>query len=515
MHSAPQLSEKYLYKESNRLQIYVVGFISTCILLTGNIFFVYYNPAFWAYAIFISITGFYLMLSYMVGFMGEDFDFSRHQRLIAKWLDRVDDCTVDIYLPVCKEPLDIIHNTWKSVWNLKTAYAGARVYVLDDGKQDEVKALAKQFGFNYIRRETNELKKAGNLRNAFKQTSGEYILILDADFVPRTDMLSDMLPYMFEYPDTAIVQSPQYFTVSDHSTWVGKGAASVQELFYRLMQVNRNTFNGAICVGTCALYRRKALEPFGGTAPIEYSEDVHTGFQLISTGWRIEYIPIILSKGICPDELKSFFTQQMRWSLGSISLFFSKKFWVAPISIMQRVCYLNGMFYYMATGISVLFSWMPSILVLIFIPEKMHWYNLLFSVPSLLFSTLFMWYWMKSDFGLYVLRSRAVSYYAHFIALKDFLFGTLEEWIPTGAKNNSKKYEDFKYLWTMFALGPQCILCLLITVRLYQGYAPLNFVMLIGFLVFNAALIIPATITMLKDKPVDKATPTLANSSPI
>jgi hypothetical protein len=39
-------------------------------------------------------------------------------------------------------------------------------------------------------------------------SDGEYILLLDADFTPRPDLLDERLPYMDAFPDTGIVPGP-------------------------------------------------------------------------------------------------------------------------------------------------------------------------------------------------------------------------------------------------------------------------------------------------------------------
>ena len=111
------------------------------------------------------------------------------------------------------------------------------------------------------------MKKAGNLRYAFGQTSGEFILILDADFAPRADLPAELLPYLFADPSLGIVQSPQFFHTDGPMSWMQRGAGAVQELFYRLVQVSRDRHEGAICVGSCAIYRRTALAVNGGTYP--------------------------------------------------------------------------------------------------------------------------------------------------------------------------------------------------------------------------------------------------------
>ena len=47
---------------------------------------------------------------------------------------------------------------------------------------------------------------------------GDFILLLDADFAPRHDLLNEALPYMDAYPDTGIVQTPQFFRIADDQT---------------------------------------------------------------------------------------------------------------------------------------------------------------------------------------------------------------------------------------------------------------------------------------------------------
>lgn len=46
-------------------------------------------------------------------------------------------------------------------------------------------------------------------------------------------------------------------------------------------------FNAAVCVGSCAVYRRAAVEPFGGVAPIEHSEDMYTGYKMTELGYKV------------------------------------------------------------------------------------------------------------------------------------------------------------------------------------------------------------------------------------
>lgn len=53
------------------------------------------------------------------------------------------------------------------------------------------------------------------------------------------------------------------------------------------LQVNLDRFNASVCVGSCGVYRRTAVEPFGGVAPIEHSEDMYTGFKMSEIGFKV------------------------------------------------------------------------------------------------------------------------------------------------------------------------------------------------------------------------------------
>ena len=65
-------------------------------------------------------------------------------------------------------------------------------------------------------------------------------------------------------------------------TFVGTPCAGT-----RPTQVNQDRFSAAVCVGSCGVYRRRALEPFGGVAAVAHSEDMYTGFKMTEAGYTV------------------------------------------------------------------------------------------------------------------------------------------------------------------------------------------------------------------------------------
>lgn len=450
---APNDREKLLYVQQDKFFLYSFGVISTLLLVAGGAMFAVHDWAFVWYLPFVAVVFVYLGISYVIGVFSKSFDIANHYDAVrmGRWFKP----TVDVFLPSAGEPLDVIENTFAHVAKLDWDRDRLCVYVLDDSGRDAVGDLAYKYGFLYIRRpDRGVLKKAGNVRYAFQRTYGNVIAIFDADFCPRPDYLRELIPYMADQK-VAIVQSPQFFRVDSTQTWIQRGSASIQELFYRLIQVNRNSWGASICVGTNAIYRRAALEPLGGTYPIEHSEDVHTGFNCVKDGWRLRYVPLNLAAGLCPEDVDSYLKQQYRWATGSCSLLVNRTlFWGAKIGFMSRLCFLSGMIYYTATSLGLMLYPIPGLIMVWFVPEGVFWYNAAFSLPSFVFGTIFMAIWTRAPYGLSAIKSRQASYVAYLFAIYDRLFGSVMPWVPTGTKSASRRVAQMKRTMVVLSVAP-------------------------------------------------------------
>lgn len=486
--AAPTDEEKYCYAEQNHLLFFPIAVFATLCLICGLLVFSVSHPYFYIFLPYSLLIAFYLTLSHLLGCSSPCFDLSHHNEIFTTFMPAKQP-SVDVYLPNCGEDIRLLENTFNHVKQLN--WDNLQVHVLDDKGRYEVEALSDRFSFHYIcRPNRGELKKAGNLRYAFARTSGEFIIIFDADFAPRPDFINELIPYFYADPQTAIVQSPQYFEIKENQSNVQKGAAYVQEVFYRLIQVSRNHWGASVCVGTNAIYRRIALEPFGGTAPIAHSEDMHTGFAVVVNGWKVSYVPINLAKGLCPDRLPSFFIQQYRWCLGSTSLFFSRRFWTDPLPFMVRLCYLSGMLYYISSALAIIMAPLPTILMVWFYPQNVLWQNWLFIFPSLVFAAVYTPLWTRAPFGLYAFRAHLVAYHAHIFALLDRLSGRSAAWVPTNSdtvKEAVPHYTSFKKLLVYWTTLNSTVL---IAGAFYhmRGLADVNYYPVIFFALFNCFL---------------------------
>ncbi|TPX38195.1 hypothetical protein SmJEL517_g00221 [Synchytrium microbalum] len=487
--SAPTAMEKHCFLDSKKVPLLFVISCSSLSIMTGMWLFATSTPLFLLYSPFILLVAFYYCFSVVPMIFSKKFDYPAHRKLVEDFSKRQDFelPSVDVLLPCCGESLAVLNNTYMNIKRLKWG-GKLKVWVLDDGWKDEVKQLAYLYGFEYIRRaDRPHLKKAGNMRNAFKYLKGDFMAIFDADFCPRPEFLYETVPYMYKDPSIAILQTPQYFRCKPEQTWIERGAGLVQEQFYRVIQVGRDTYKGAICVGTSALYRHAALEPFGGTAAVEHSEDVRTGFMCMTAGYNVRYIPVVLSMGICPYDLKSFFNQQYRWCSGSADLLSSKIFWETKLTLLQRACFLSGIFYYFCTAAETIMNPLPAMLLIFLRPEMIKWFNICFAAPSMISAMICVYWWSVYRASALSFRVRTIQFYAHLFAIKDRTFGTQMGWVPSGQGKSAAKT---RYLTAVRLCTVWCTTQLLVILggaawRIWGGYEWYNFVPMILLALYN------------------------------
>lgn len=262
---------------------------------------------------------------------------------------------VDVYITTFKEPVDVVRRTISGA--LSISYANKAIYLLDDGNRPAMKSLADEMKVNYIARENNIDFKAGNLNNALSQTSGEFILSLDADHLCASTIIDYALPELLGDPEIGLLQFAHRShnpSIIDKTLRYQGFATELASLFYvHLPSVD--FWHGVFWVGSGAVLRRKALDDLGGVCAGTVTEDVHTTFRLFDRGWKTFYVPLPQVLALSPETLSALLTQHKRWFTGTIQLVFDQKYWrYKHLSLAHRIL---QMFIFVCS-----FSFMPRLL---------------------------------------------------------------------------------------------------------------------------------------------------------
>ena len=431
----PGETEKYAYLAPQRRWIVGTGYVLTLLAVWSQIRFAATST--WTMGLLVASAATVVVATVSAYTSSRRRRVNTPEHVTSGWLwhrsrGEGDYPSVDVFLPSCGEDLDVLANTFAGVARL-TWLGRVNVLVLDDSGRESVATLAEKFGFRYLSRsDRGRLKKAGNLLHGYLHSDGDHILVLDADFVPRHDMLSELVPYMDD-PTVGIVQSPQFFESVDGMNWLQRGAGVTQEFFYRWVQPSRDAVGAPICVGTCAIYRRAALDAAGGFAQIGHSEDVHTGVKLLQAGFHTRYVPLNLAKGICPDTLDAFINQQYRWCTGSMSLLANREFHAQRLGVRRKLAFYSGFGYYLITALLVFVVPIPTLLMMWGFTENFHPRNYLPIMPIVLWGWIAAPAMLSGRWGPEVFRVQVIYGFSHAMAIWDVLRGRTAAWVPTGA----------------------------------------------------------------------------------
>lgn len=277
--------------------------------------------------------------------------------------------TVDILIPSYNEPDELLEVTLTAALNVNYPAGRLNVYLLDDGgtlgkrnqadpkkaaeaqaRHDHLQEVCARLGARYLTREKNDHAKAGNINAALQETDGELILILDADHVPSTDILTRTVGYFLEDPKLFLVQTPHFFLNPDpleRNLDTFRKMPSENEMFYSVIQRGLDGLNASFFCGSAALLRRKYIMEIGGIQGETITEDAETALELHSRGYRSAYVDRPMVAGLSPETFSGFIVQRMRWTQGMVQIFLLKNPLLKKgLTLAQRIGYFNSCFYW-------------------------------------------------------------------------------------------------------------------------------------------------------------------------
>jgi cellulose synthase (UDP-forming) len=256
--------------------------------------------------------------------------------------------SVDVLIPTYDEPAFILKRTIIGCQALE--YSAKTIYLLDDRRRPEIQDLCVKLGCHYLTRPDNRHAKAGNLNHALARTSGELIVVFDADFVPTQNFLTRTIGF-FQDATVGLVQTPQTFYNADpiaRNLGLEDVLTPEEEVFYRQIQPIRDAAGGVICAGTSFVVRRSALIEAGCFFTDALSEDYYTGIRIAAKGYRLVYLNEKLSAGLAAESIAAQALQRLRWARGTLQAFFvsANPLTIEGLRPMQRIAHLEGILHW-------------------------------------------------------------------------------------------------------------------------------------------------------------------------
>lgn len=254
---------------------------------------------------------------------------------------------VTIQLPIYNEKF-VICRLLDAVAALQYLPEKLEVQVLDDSNDETTSIVAEwianyagDFDFKLIRRPVRKGFKAGALDYGLAEAKGEFIAIFDADFVPNSDYLLNMLP-AFSDEKVGVVQA-RWGHLNRENGLLTEMQAFGLDAHFTVEQVGRNAAGAFINFnGTAGIWRKTCIADAGGWSHDTLTEDLDLSYRAQIKGWNFVYRVEEAVPAELPSNIYALKSQQFRWTKGAAECL--RKLW--PLLLRSEVSFwqkLNGL----------------------------------------------------------------------------------------------------------------------------------------------------------------------------
>ena len=234
--------------------------------------------------------------------------------------------SVTVQLPVYNEAT-VVARLLEAVSQLDWPVDCFEIQLLDDSTDGtpEIAApiierlRAAGLSVSHVRRSSRDGYKAGALRDALPAVTGDFILILDADFVPGPQLLRRLIPW-FSDPTVAMVQG-RWRRLSEPCSLIERSAGFWIDRHFEIEQLARSRskqfyhFNGS-----GGIWRRTAIDDAGGWSADTLAEDLDLSFRAWQRGWNFVFDFDADVPAEVPASAVAMRVQQARWATGAFQM---------------------------------------------------------------------------------------------------------------------------------------------------------------------------------------------------
>jgi len=231
---------------------------------------------------------------------------------------------VTVQLPVFNER-HVVSRLLDAVAQLDYPRERLQIQLLDDSTdetaeigREKVAALrAGGLDAEFIHRHDRTGYKAGALENGLQTARGEFIFILDADFIPPPDILLRMI-HFFTDEKIGMIQT-RWGHLNRGYSLLTRIQAMFLDGHLMVEQTARSRAGRFINFnGTAGIWRKSCILEAGGWQHDTLTEDLDLSYRAQMAGWKFVFLNDVVTPAELPVDMNGFKSQQHRWTKGSI-----------------------------------------------------------------------------------------------------------------------------------------------------------------------------------------------------
>ena len=318
---------------------------------------------------------------------------------------------VTIQLPVYNE-LYVMNRLLENISKIEYPKDKLEIQVLDDSTDESFETTAthiktlQQTGLDikHVLRDDRKNFKAGALKEGLKIAKGEFIVIFDADFLPKKDWLKQTIPF-FKDPNIGVVQTRWGHINRDYSV-LTKIQAFALDAHFSLEQVGRNSKGHFINFnGTAGVWRKECIIDAGNWEGDTLTEDLDLSYRAQLKNWKFKYLEDVETPAELPVVISAARSQQFRWNKGGAENFRKMMWRVLKNQNISAKTKVHGLLHLLNSTmfLNILIVGVLSIPMLYIKNEyahlKMYFYAMSFFVISSLIFFICYWFMFKKTYG--------------------------------------------------------------------------------------------------------------------
>ena len=318
---------------------------------------------------------------------------------------------VTIQLPVYNE-LYVMNRLLENISKIEYPKDKLEIQVLDDSTDESFETTATHIktlqntglDIKHVLRDDRKNFKAGALKEGLKIAKGEFIVIFDADFLPKKDWLKQTIPF-FKDPNIGAVQTRWGHINRDYSV-LTKIQAFALDAHFSLEQVGRNSKGHFINFnGTAGVWRKECIIDAGNWEGDTLTEDLDLSYRAQLKNWKFKYLEDVETPAELPVVISAARSQQFRWNKGGAENFRKMMWRVLKNQNISAKTKVHGLLHLLNSTmfLNILIVGVLSIPMLYIKNEyahlKMYFYAMSFFVISSLIFFICYWFMFKKTYG--------------------------------------------------------------------------------------------------------------------
>lgn len=199
------------------------------------------------------------------------------------------------------------------------------VLVVEDGSTDQTAKVGRDYESKFpnlikFSHRSSSSGKPAALNYGLGLASGEIVVVVDADNVPKRDFLAKAAGYFVD-PSVAAVQGMTR-PINRDENFITKLTSYEEAAWFRPYIQGKASLGLFVpLTGSCGFVRRDYIQKLGGWDNTSIAEDIELAARIVKHGGGIRYAPDVLSFQEYSSSLRQFINQRTRWFRGYMETF--------------------------------------------------------------------------------------------------------------------------------------------------------------------------------------------------